>query len=176
MNAHLYQKIVATPILALHLVIILLLWFMLIRKDQAITAHFKKYGMVYGLIVSMAAVIGSLGFSEGFDYIPCKLCWAQRIFHYPQVILFSLALYYKDSNVWKYSLWLSIIGFLFAGYQVLIQFFPELAGSAVCGIVPAAGNCSDVLIQVYGYISIPVMSFTLFICLIMLSIYNYRKN
>lgn len=175
MNAYLYQYIIATPIMILHGVLTILILFMIFKHDTKITKHFKKYGMMYGLIIAIASIVGSLGFSEGYAYAPCKLCWIQRIFHYPQLFLFAIALYYKDARVWTYSIWLSVIGFIVAGYQVLIQFSPALASSSFCTIVPAAESCSDVLIQAYGYISIPVMSLTLFACLIMLYICQNRK-
>lgn len=175
MNAYQYQFIIATPILILHGILALLILFMVFKHDTKITRHFKKYGMIYGLIIGIASIVGSLGFSEAYAYAPCKLCWIQRIFHYPQAFLFAIALYYKDAQVWTYSIWLSVVGALVAGYQVLIQFNPSLAESSVCSIVPAAESCSDILIQAYGYISIPVMSLTLFICLIMLFMYQQKK-
>ena len=176
MNAYLYQYVIATPILALQIILGILIVLLLVNKGKSIIGHFKKHGMIYGLIIAIASVIGSLGFSEFYYYAPCKLCWIQRIFHYPQVILFAVALYYKDARVWTYSIWLSIIGFIIAGYQVLIQFNPTLAESSFCSIVPAAESCSDILIQAYGYISIPVMSLTLFAALILLFIIQNKKS
>jgi disulfide bond formation protein DsbB len=175
MNVYLYQYIVATPILIIHIIIGLVIILALLRKDTFLRKHLNNYGMVYAFVAALASVIGSLGFSEGYAYAPCKLCWVQRIFHYPQVFLFAIALYYKDARVWTYSIWLSIIGFIVAGYQVLIQFNPSLAKNSVCSIVPAAESCSDILTQSYGYISIPVMSLTLFSCLIILFWYQKRK-
>lgn len=175
MNVYLYQYIIATPILALHFIIGLILILVLFKKDKFLKRHFKKYGMTYGLIIGTASIVGSLGFSLGYAYAPCDLCWYQRIFHYPQAFLFAIALYYNDTKVWMYSIWLTIIGFIIAGYQVLIQFNPVLAKSSVCSIVPAAESCSDILTQSYGYISIPVMSLTLFICLIILFYYQKKK-
>ncbi|MFT7328119.1 MAG: disulfide bond formation protein DsbB [Crocinitomicaceae bacterium] len=174
MNVYLYQYLIATPVLFLHGVLALLFLLMVFKYDKKITHHFKKYGMIYGLIAALASIIGSLGFSLFYAYAPCELCWYQRIFHYPQAFLFAIALYYKDTRVWTYSIWLSVIGFIIAGYQVLIQFNPTLAKSSVCSIVPAAESCSDILTQSYGYISIPVMSLTLFTCLIVLYIYQKR--
>lgn len=175
MNAYLYQFIIATPILILHIIIGLILLLALIKKDTFLKRHFKRYSMVYALVVAIASIVGSLGFSEGYAYAPCKLCWVQRIFHYPQAFLFAIALYYKDARVWTYSIWLSVVGFIVAGYQVLIQFNPTLAESSFCTIVPAAESCSDILIRAYGYISIPVMSLTLFSCLIILFWYQRQK-
>jgi len=176
MNVYLYQFVVATPILALHIILGLLIILMIIKQDTKITKHFKKHGMLYALIIAAASIIGSLGFSEGYAYAPCKLCWVQRIFHYPQLFIFAIGLYYNDLRAWTYSIWLAVTGFIVAGYQVLIQFNPTLAKNSVCSIVPAAESCSDILTQSYGYISIPVMSLTLFTCLIMLYIYQKKQS
>ncbi|MCI5050690.1 MAG: disulfide bond formation protein B [Candidatus Pacebacteria bacterium] len=175
MHPYLYQTIIATPILTLHIIIGIIILLALFKKDTFLKTHFQKYGMVYALVVAIASIVGSLGFSEGYAFAPCKLCWIQRIFHYPQAFIFAIALYYKDTRAWTYSIWLSIVGALFAGYQVLIQFSPSLAESSFCNIVPAAESCSDILIQAYGYISIPVMSLTLFVCLIILFLYQRKK-
>lgn len=175
MNAYLYQYIIATPILVLMGVLVILFLLYIFKKDHKIAKHFKKYAMTYGLIVAIAALVGSLGFSEGYAFSPCKLCWIQRIFHYPHIILFLVAMKLKDKNVWLYSIWLSAIGFVIAMYQVLIQFVPNLSQATICSVIPAADNCSDILVQAYGFISIPVMSAVLFLALIVLYLYQKRS-
>ena len=62
-----------------------------------------NHAILAGLVVSLTAVIGSLFYSEIVGYTPCVLCWWQRVFLYPQVILFALALWKKDRGVFKYS-------------------------------------------------------------------------
>ena len=44
------------------------------------------------LLLSLAAVVGSLSFSEIVGFPPCELCWIQRIFMYPQAIIAFCAL------------------------------------------------------------------------------------
>ncbi len=176
MHPYLYQKIIATPILLLQFILGIILFICLFQKGHIIKRHFQKYGMIYGLIAGIAALVGSLGFSLGYAYAPCDLCWYQRIFHYPQIAIFAIGLYYRDVRAWTYSIWLSAIGAIIAGYQVLIQFNPHFAESSVCSIVPAAESCSDILVRSYGYISIPVMSLTLFVALITLFLLQKKRN
>lgn len=176
MNAYLYQYIVGVPIAILQVVLLVIIIALLLKKDRALKAHFQKYGMIYGLIVGIAAVVGSLGFSEGFAYEPCKLCWIQRIFHYPAVVLFAVALKLKDTKVWAYSIWLSSLGLIVSLYQILMQFNPGLSLPEICNIIPAAKSCSDILVAVFGYITIPVMSATLFLALIVLYILQKKTN
>ena len=176
MNVYLYQYILATGVVALQAILAVIIILMILKKDTFLRKHFQKHGMKYALVAVIAALIGSLGFSEIYAYEPCKLCWVQRIFHYPQLILFVIALKYKDTRVWTYSIWLSVIGIVIGGYQVIMQFFPSFAPIEVCSIVPAAADCSDILIQAFGYVSIPVMSVTLYAALIVLFILQKNRT
>jgi disulfide bond formation protein DsbB len=169
MNVYLYQYIVATPILILHIVLAALLLLFVSGKPLRIFNHLGKHALVYGFVASLAATLGSLLFSEMYSYDPCKLCWLQRIFHFPQLILFTVALKVNDTKVWRYIKPLSIIGLAISLYQILMQFNPGLTLIEKCSAIPAATGCSDILVQAYGYISIPVMSATLFVTILVLA-------
>ena len=41
--------------------------------------------------LALAATLGSLFYSEIAGFEPCKLCWLQRIFMYPQAVLLGIA-------------------------------------------------------------------------------------
>ena len=43
---------------------------------------------------------GSLYFSEVADFIPCTLCWYQRIAMYPLVVILGIAAVRRDRDVW----------------------------------------------------------------------------
>ena len=176
MNVYLYQYLLATGVLTLHIIMAILIITIIMRPQSKIIQHIKKNALGYALFIAIMALIGSLGFSEGFNYEPCKLCWIQRIFHYPQIVLFILAFKLKDPKVWIYSVWLSIIGGAVAVYQVLIQFSPRLAASSICNINPSTVSCSDILTQSFGYITIPVMSLTVFGALILLFVIQKNKK
>ena len=101
--------------------IILLLLLLVFRKksNNKIIIILKNNGLVFSLIVSFLAVAGSLFFSEYAHYLPCKLCWFQRIFMYPQLLLYLIAYWVKDKSVRIYGLFMSTFGSLFAVYQYL---------------------------------------------------------
>jgi disulfide bond formation protein DsbB len=123
--------------------------------------------------VSLIATLGSLFFSEIMKFIPCDLCWFQRIFMYPQVILLGMAFVRKDFNMARYSLVLSIIGGTISTYHYLIQkvpFFKENAPS--CGIVPCTGQYINWL----GFITIPFLALTAFILITLLSYFIIRTE
>ena len=54
-------------------------------------------------LISVVATFGSLFFSEIMNFIPCSLCWYQRIFMYPLVFLFLINLLFPDDKIFKYS-------------------------------------------------------------------------
>ena len=61
-------------------------------------------------VVSLIAMFGSLYFSEMKGYIPCELCWYQRIFMYPLTLILGIGTFQNDSSVKKFVLPLSLIG------------------------------------------------------------------
>lgn len=60
--------------------------------------------------VSVIATLGSLYLSEIKGFLPCDLCWFQRIFMYPLTILLGIAYFKDDVGIAKYVLPLSFIG------------------------------------------------------------------
>jgi disulfide bond formation protein DsbB len=122
--------------------------------------------------VSLIATLGSLYFSEVMKFIPCELCWFQRIFMYPQVIILGMAVIRKEYDISRYSLVLSVIGLLISTYHYLIQkvpFFQNHANS--CGNIP----CTDQYINWLGFITIPFLALTAFILIALLSSIIIRK-
>lgn len=109
---------------------------------------------------SLAATMGSLFYSEMMGYIPCEMCWYQRILMYPLVVIYGYALYKKDIRFAFPGLILSGIGIFVSGYHYLIQKVPGLqsAGEA-CGVVP----CNMVYVDYLGFITIPFQSLTAFL-------------
>jgi disulfide bond formation protein DsbB len=116
---------------------------------------------------SLIATLGSLFFSEIMKYIPCSLCWYQRIFMYPFVVILAMAMVKKDYKVYSYSIALSGIGLVIALYHTLLQKVPFLQENSLdCGIVP----CTTDYIDWLGFITIPFMAlvaFTIiFVCMV----------
>ena len=110
----------------------------------------------FALIVSFVATLGSLFFSEVMHFIPCSLCWYQRIFMYSLVFLFLVNLLFPDDKIFKYSFPLVIIGCMISIYHNLLMFgiIPENLSPCVQGV-----PCSTVYINWLGFITIPLLSF-----------------
>jgi disulfide bond formation protein DsbB len=110
-------------------------------------------------IAAIIATLGSLYFSEIMHFIPCTLCWYQRIFMYPLVIILGIAFYRNDQAIHRYVLPLSMIGMLISGYHTLLQKIPYLQQFEMCTTgVP----CSKDYINWLGFITIPLLAFIAF--------------
>jgi hypothetical protein len=127
----------------------------------------KKNALLLSLIVALTATLGSLFYSEIAGYAPCKLCWYQRIFMYPQVVLLGIAIWKKDIKIVNYVIPLSIIGALIASYHYYLQLgFKE---DVACAVVGYSALCSDRFFLHYGYITIPMQALTAFLLIVALS-------
>ncbi len=133
----------------------------------------KKYGLLAAFIVALLATSGSLFYSEIAGYLPCELCWFQRIMMYPQVIILGIAWWKRQGQIYVYSLTLSIIGAVIALYHYLLQVSP-LPLPSKCEVVGYAASCSEFFVKEFGYITIPMMALTAFL-LIILFMTAYRK-
>ncbi|WP_078381691.1 disulfide oxidoreductase [Sutcliffiella halmapala] len=119
--------------------------------------HSKKIEnlLLLASVIALVATLGSLYFSEILLYIPCDLCWYQRILMYPLVVLLGIAAVKKDAAIATYVLPLSIIGSSISFYHYLVQKV-EFVGqnSFACGIVP----CNGQYINWLGFITIPFLA------------------
>lgn len=176
MNVYLFQRVLATGVLLLQITIVFGVIILISKKDSKTRQHLQTYAMHYGLAIAVASLLGSLTLSEVYLLDPCKWCWIQRIFHYPQIIIFSIGILKKDANAWLYSIWLAGIGFTASMYQIMVQFSPAVAQTAICSTNPSVTSCSKILSMEYGFITIPVMSATLYLAIIVLYLLRNKKN
>jgi disulfide bond formation protein DsbB len=105
-------------------------------------------------VTAFLASAGSLYYSEVVGFVPCVLCWYQRIAMYPLVLVLGVGALRRDRAAWSYGLPLAGVGLAIALYHILIQFRPVL-DVGVCGTgVP----CTARYLAIFGFVSIPVMA------------------
>ena len=120
----------------------------------------RQYGIYFAWIVSLVATFGSLYFSEVLGFVPCTLCWYQRIMMYPFVILLGIASYRNRTEIIPYVLPLSIFGGLISLWHYAQQKIPFLGQVIQCKIgVP----CNESYINWLGFITIPFLALIAFI-------------
>jgi disulfide bond formation protein DsbB len=124
------------------------------------------------LLVTVSAM-GSLFFSSVMEFAPCVLCWYQRIFLFPLVLILAIGLFPFDKKVVKYALPLAIVGWLTAAYHNLLY-----AGIIPNSIQPCSQgvSCTEEYINLFGFLSIPMLSLLSFSTIITLLIILYRRT
>lgn len=116
-------------------------------------------------LVAVAATAGSLYFSERAGFVPCELCWYQRIAMYPMAVILLLAALRRDRAITNYAFVLAGAGFVTSAYHMQVQWFPER--SNVCGL---DDPCSAKWVEGLGVFTIPQMAAMAFFLIIMFSV------
>ena len=119
------------------------------------------------LAFSVAAVstAGSLWFSEVGDFVPCELCWYQRILMYPLVVVLGVAVWRGDDLLRWRVLPFSLSGVAVSSYHVQLQWFPDQGSS--CDV---AAPCTQQWVDRFGFLSIPMMAFCGFVAVTVLTL------
>jgi cytochrome c5 len=110
-------------------------------------------------------MMGSLYFSEVAGYIPCTLCWYQRILMYPLAGIIAIGLLRRDRGLPYYVLPFSLLGIAFATYHYLLQ-KTDLFGTSICKVgVP----CTSMWINWFGFVTIPFLALAAFIIITLMA-------
>ncbi len=116
---------------------------------------FQKTYLLIALVAALSATLGSLYLSEALHFVPCTLCWYQRIFMYPLSILLLIGLLRKDGDVFFYVLPFSIAGIGVSTYHYLLQKTDLFASNAICDTgIP----CTTTWINLFGFVTIPFLA------------------
>lgn len=108
---------------------------------------------------ALIATSGSLFLSEVMGFVPCILCWYQRILMYPLVIIIGVGVLLRDVKVRYYALPLSLLGMVIGLYHNLLYYgaIPEQLHVCTSGV-----PCETRWIEWFGFIGIPFAAFTAF--------------
>lgn len=138
-----------------------------IRVLNNISEIVKKRALILIFIIASTATLGSLFFSEIAGYEPCKLCWFQRIFMYPQALLAGIALWKKDHKIVTYLISISVIGGLVSIYHYSTSTLARMSSQGVCSA--SGASCFIEYFKDFGYVTLPMMAFTAFLLIVILS-------
>jgi disulfide bond formation protein DsbB len=140
---------------------------------EKISGVIRVYGLYLAWLVSLAATAGSLYFSEVAGFVPCALCWFQRICMYPLVVILGIAAYRGDNRIADYVLPLTVLGGSISLYQYLEQKVPSLARFTPCTVgVP----CTEEYIHWLGFITIPFLALVAFALITVLMVLVRREE
>ena len=122
-------------------------------------------GVWLAFLVAAGSTLGSLYFSEIADFVPCRLCWFQRIAMYPLTVVLLVGAIRKDRAVRWYAGPLALIGAAIAGWHTLIEWRPQL-DNGQCELT--GPSCTYVWFREFGFISLATMALTGFLTILIL--------
>ncbi len=110
-------------------------------------------------MVALLATAGSLFFSYVMELAPCVLCWYQRIFLFPLVVVLARGLFPFDRGAVKFALPLAALGWIVAAFHnlVYIGIVPESLQPCAKGV-----SCKEEYLNLFGLFSIPALSLLAF--------------
>ena len=121
-----------------------------------------KTAIRVAFVVALVSMCGSLYYSEFAGFVPCDLCWFQRIFMYPSAVILGIALLKHEETIIDYVLGLAGIGLLFSLYHNSIIY--STTESGFCSFKSV--SCTTKVVLGLGYVTIPLMALTAFLAII----------
>ncbi|MFJ8065982.1 disulfide oxidoreductase [Psychrobacillus sp. NPDC096426] len=129
--------------------------------------------LLFAWIASIIAMVGSLFFSERMGFIPCTLCWYQRILMYPLVVFLGIAFYRNDRDIYKYVLPISIFGIVVSSYHYALQKIPSMHEFSSC---TSGVPCSGQYINWFGFVTIPFLALVAFIFITIMMFILWKRK
>lgn len=124
------------------------------------------------LAVAGVATLGSLYFSEFADYIPCRLCWFQRIAMYPIALIALVAVIRHDRGARWYMVPLAVIGAGISTYHYLIE-RGVLTDTESCALF--GPSCADVWFEEFGFVTLAFMALAGFVAVVVLNTVSFDR-
>lgn len=123
--------------------------------------------------VAGVATAGSLYFSESAGYVPCRLCWFQRVAMYPIALVALIALVRRDAAARWYFVPMALIGAGISTYHYLIE-WGVLADSESCALFGPA--CADVWFREFGFVTLAFMALAGFAAIIVFNTVSFDST
>jgi disulfide bond formation protein DsbB len=167
------NKTLSLATILLQIFVVLTTFFLILKKKDKFLSFLAKYYNQLSSIIVLSGIVFSLIYSLVIGFPPCILCIIQRWFLYPQIIFYGLLIYKEIKYVKLIPITLSIIGFVVSLYHNWIDF-----GGSSLGICDTGEgiSCTQRFVYEFGYITIPMMTLTVFATLIILFVNKKIQN
>ena len=123
---------------------------------QTTNQKFSNWNILFVCwLLAAVSTTGSIFFSHVMEFAPCVLCWYQRIFLFPLVIILAIGLFPLDRRAVRYALPLAMAGWLTALYHNLLysDILPKSIQPCSEGV-----SCTEEYIDLFGFLTIPMLS------------------
>lgn len=127
-------------------------------------------GVWLAFLVAAGATLGSLYFSEVAGFVPCRLCWFQRIAMYPLAPILLVGALRRDPGVRWYAVPLAAIGVAISGWHTLIEWRPAL-DTGECELT--GPSCTFVWFREFGFLSLASMALIGFLTVLILLLVRF---
>jgi len=107
------------------------------------------------LVAAWTAMLGSLYFSDVRGYLPCTLCWYQRILMYPLTGLIAFGILRRDQHLHFLVLPFTLLGQGISTYHYLLEKTTIFGAPTAC---QAGISCVTPWINWFGFITIPFLA------------------
>lgn len=138
-----------------------------------IGAWFTRNRTGWTAVVAGVATLGSLYFSEIADYVPCRLCWFQRIAMYPIALVAVVALLRRDRDARWYTVPMAAIGLVIATYHYLIE-RGVLQDDEACSLF--GPPCNAVWYEEFGFVTMSFSALVAFAFVIVVNTLSFPRE
>ena len=127
---------------------------------SAVLAAVGPSARLLAWIVATVTTLGSLYYSEIAHFVPCRLCWYQRICMYPLAVILLVGLLLRDRRTRWYAAPFVIVGAPLSLYHWLVERVDFFAKSSSCS---AEAPCTVPWFQELGYVTLAFMALSAFL-------------
>ena len=124
-------------------------------------------------LIATISTLGALFLGEVMGYLPCVLCWYQRIAMFPLILVLAAGLFPFDQRVVRYALPLALAGLGLALFHLALTagWIPESIRPCQQGV-----PCSDIQVVWFGFVTIPLLSVLSFSFIVGLLLTTHLKG
>jgi disulfide bond formation protein DsbB len=173
-NFFLVLTFVANAVVVVALVLALGAWVSprMRKRVRGLITVIGPHAVLLAWIVALVCTLGSLYYSEHAGFVPCELCWYQRIVMYPLVIVLGVAWLRRDDNGWITALPFVVIGVPLSLYHWLVERVPSFASTTSCSIETP---CTTPWFEKLGYVTLAWMAMSGFLLIGVLLVCSIRR-
>lgn len=134
------------------------------RAKASALAVIGPQALSLAAVVALVCTLGSLYLSEVAHFLPCRLCWFQRIAMYPLVVVLGVGAIRRDAGARLPGAILAGLGACVSVWHLLVERYPNLES----GACDPRNPCSFKWIEEFGYLTIPGMALSGFALILVL--------